>query len=395
MSDIVHIQTLALIFIVFSFTILVFTRSLNREPSFTTLQAAPFITSLVAGLVLFYFIELPAAAILGSAQVLMALVWLILQNRQSEEGDLGNWEKGILVLGLAPLLLLVNPDIFGYYKWLPQTPLFLGAALVLAVLLVQRKKQTLPQPNLNTALVLLVLAPLTLLRVNSWLKAISILLYAGAFLYFFAYFYRQSMDILRSKIVDAETKLLEWERSVRKEVNKRTFEVERSNTRLLDLTKIDSMTELLNKVNIIKIINALSEDRQQRPFTVLMFDIDNFKTINDTRGHLTGDMIIRQVAAIARGCVRDRDSVGRYGGDEFIIVLPTANLTDAHTIAERLRKRIAENELINCTVSIGLASFPVDGTNAQELIKAADEGLYISKQKGRNAVSHLSNPLPQ
>ncbi|MEN6391306.1 MAG: GGDEF domain-containing protein, partial [Syntrophomonas sp.] len=205
---------------------------------------------------------------------------------------------------------------------------------------------------------------------------------------------RQSMDILRFKITEAEAKLLEWERAVRKEVNKRTFEVERSNTRLLDLTKIDPMTECLNKVNIIKTINDLAEDRQQRPFSVLMFDIDNFKTINDTRGHLTGDMIIKQVAATARSCVRDRDSVGRYGGDEFIITLPTANLTDAHTIAERLRKRIADNELIDCTVSIGLASFPVDGNNAQELIKAADEGLYISKQKGRNAVSHLSNSLP-
>lgn len=395
MSDIAYIQTLALIFIVFSFTIYVFTRSLSQKPSLTTLQAALFVNPLVAGLVLFYSNQLPAAAMLGSAQTLMTLAWLILQKWPPGEGDLGNWEKCILVFGLAPLLLLIKPEIFLYNEWMPQIPLFLSAALVLAVLLVQRKKHPESKPYLYPALVFFGLAPLALLRTDSWLKAMAILLYTGAFSYFFAYFYRQSIDVLGAKIVDAEAKLLEWERSVRKEVNKRTFEVERSNTRLLDMTKIDPMTELYNKVNIIKIIDALAEDRQQRPFTVLMFDIDNFKNINDTRGHLTGDMIIKQVAATARSCVRDRDSVGRYGGDEFIIALPTANLTDAHTIAERLRTRIADNELINCTVSIGLASFPVDGTNAQELIKAADEGLYISKQKGRNAVSHLSNPLPQ
>lgn len=395
MFDIIHLQTLALIFIVSSSAIFVFTRSLNREPSLTSLQAALFITSLVAGLVLFYSTKLPAAVILGSAQALMALIWIALLNWPPGEDDLDNWEKGILIIGLAPLLLLIKPEIFRLYAWSNIIPLLLGSGLFLAVMLLDRKKHSLPKPHLYTSLVFFILAPLALLRPDSWLKATSILLYGGAFVYCFAYFYRQSMDTLRSKITEAEAKLLEWERSVRKEVNKRTFEVERSNTRLLDMTKIDPMTECLNKVNIIKVINTLAEDRRQKPFTVLIFDIDNFKTINDTRGHLTGDMIIKQVAATARSCVRDRDSVGRYGGDEFIIVLPTATLTDAHTIAERLRTRIAENELIDCTVSIGLASFPVDGTNAQELIKAADEGLYISKQKGRNAVSHLSNALPQ
>ncbi|MEQ8175147.1 MAG: GGDEF domain-containing protein [Syntrophomonadaceae bacterium] len=394
MSNIIHLQTLALIFIVSSFTIFVFTRSLNREPSFTTLQASLFITSLVAGLILSYSTKLPATVILGSAQALMALIWMALLNWPPGESDLGNWEKCITIIGLAPLLLLARPEVFRTYELSNIIPPFLGAGLFLIVLLMQRKKHPLPQPHLYTSLVFFIMAPLALLRPDSWIKTASILLYGGAFIYFFAYFYRQSMDLLRSKIAEAESKLLEWERAVRKEVNKRTFEVERSNTRLLDMTKIDPMTECLNKVNIIKIINDLAEDRQQKPFSVLMFDIDNFKTINDTRGHLTGDMIIKQVAATARGCVRDRDSVGRYGGDEFIITLPTANLTDAHTIAERLRKRIAENELIDCTVSIGLASFPVDGNNAQELIKAADEGLYISKQKGRNAVSHLSNSLP-
>lgn len=395
MSDIIHIQTLALIFIVSSFTIFVFTRSLNREPSPTNLRADLCITSLVAGLILFYNMQLPTAVILGSAQALTALVWLVLLNWPPGDDALGAWNKGIIIISLSPLILLIKPIVFWIYEWSSLIPISLASGLFLAVLLLERRKHPLPKPHFYTSLVLFILAPLSLLRPDSWLKITSVLLYGGAFIYFFAYFYRQSMDSLRTKITEAEAKLLEWERSVRKEVNKRTFEVERSNTRLLDMTKIDPMTECLNKVNIIRVINDLAEDRQQRPFTVLMFDIDNFKTINDTRGHLTGDMIIKQVAATARGCVRDRDSVGRYGGDEFIITLPTATLTDAHTIAERLRKRIAENELIECTVSIGLASFPVDGTNAQELIKAADEGLYISKQKGRNAVSHLSNPLPQ
>lgn len=395
MSDITYIQTLALIFIVSSFMIFFFTRSLNRESSFITLRAALFVPSLAAGLILFYNMNLPAAVILGSAQTLMGLLWLVLLNWPPGDDALGAWDKGIAILGLAPLTLLLKPIVFWIYEWNSLIPCLLAAGVFLAVMLLEKRKHPRPGPHLYPSLGFFILAPLGLPGPESWLKIASILLYGGAFVNFLAYFYRQSMDVLRTKITEAEAKLLEWERSVRKEVNKRTFEVERSNTRLLDMTKVDPMTECLNKVNIIKVINDLAEDRQQRPFSVLMFDIDNFKTINDTRGHLAGDMIIKQVAATARSCVRDRDSVGRYGGDEFIIVLPTANLTDAHTIAERLRHRIAENELIDCTVSIGLANFPVDGNNAQELIKAADEGLYISKQKGRNAVSHLSNPIPQ
>ena len=123
-------------------------------------------------------------------------------------------------------------------------------------------------------------------------------------------------------------------------------------------------------------------------------DIDNFKKINDTYGHLTGDTILKRLAAVLQETVRKIDIPARYGGEEFVVILPETDKENACVIAERIRKNISEivvkideNQNLSPTVSMGIAQYSTDGQEAKELINAADTALYHSKHNGKNMVS--------
>ena len=124
-----------------------------------------------------------------------------------------------------------------------------------------------------------------------------------------------------------------------------------------------------------------------------MIDIDNFKSFNDTYGHLVGDVILKTVADVVRSNCREIDLIGRFGGEEFTVVLPMTSKDGALFAAERIRKSIesthvrAFDETLSVTVSIGVASFPQDAQANQELIDKADWALYRSKRTGKNKVS--------
>ena len=128
--------------------------------------------------------------------------------------------------------------------------------------------------------------------------------------------------------------------------------------------------------------------------SLIMMDIDNFKKINDTYGHLTGDLILKRLAATLQETVRTIDIPARYGGEEFVVILPETNKEDACVIAERVRKKISEivvkideTQTLSPTVSMGVAQYSTDGQEAKELINAADTALYYSKHNGKNMVS--------
>ncbi|MBI5873574.1 MAG: sensor domain-containing diguanylate cyclase [Candidatus Omnitrophica bacterium] len=128
--------------------------------------------------------------------------------------------------------------------------------------------------------------------------------------------------------------------------------------------------------------------------SIIMVDIDNFKNYNDTWGHQKGDDILSKISRIIADSSRKIDCVCRYGGEEFAIILPDATKKDAVVIAERIRANIEQHSFIsesghphqNLTVSLGVASFPEDGTNKDELIRAADSALYEAKRAGKNKV---------
>ena len=142
-------------------------------------------------------------------------------------------------------------------------------------------------------------------------------------------------------------------------------------------------------------------ERQARPLTVLMLDIDNFKSINDRWGHPVGDAILQRVTAeILSGVRGDMDLVARYGGEEFAVILPEAPSPVAFEVAERIRRRIDERlfrppdgeDIIRVTVSIGLATFPDDGRDKAQLLENADAALYRAKRAGKNAVAIYAAP---
>lgn len=168
------------------------------------------------------------------------------------------------------------------------------------------------------------------------------------------------------------------------------------NAKLYELATKDGMTKLYIYRHFYTLLeNELRRcSRYNRNLSLLMMDIDNFKSVNDTYGHLIGDMILKRLAAVLQETVRKVDIPARYGGEEFVVILPETSKDNAVTIAERIRKNISEikvnaNETttISPTVSIGIAQYSTDGHEPKELINAADTALYHSKHNGKNTVS--------
>jgi diguanylate cyclase (GGDEF)-like protein len=129
-----------------------------------------------------------------------------------------------------------------------------------------------------------------------------------------------------------------------------------------------------------------------KPLSLIMLDIDDFKVYNDMLGHQAGDMILKNLALLLKNQSRKMDYVCRYGGEEFTVILPQTDKKEAYYIAERLRENIAKHTFIHqeilprkiITVSIGLATFPQDGSSSSDLLTYADKVLYEAKKKGKN-----------
>jgi diguanylate cyclase (GGDEF)-like protein len=160
------------------------------------------------------------------------------------------------------------------------------------------------------------------------------------------------------------------------------------------LAFLDGMTGLFNRQRFLTLSAAewIRFQRYERPLSLLMIDIDHFKSINDRFGHAVGDQAIIHVAHFCRKDHRTSDVVARIGGEEFVLLLPETDLEQALVVAERLRKRVAETPLhsnardVPMTVSIGVAEACVGMGNVDELLKRADDALYEAKRSGRNRV---------
>ncbi len=169
-----------------------------------------------------------------------------------------------------------------------------------------------------------------------------------------------------------------------------------SHDRLERLAAIDSLTDAYNRrFGLVRLQEEFGRAlRIEGPLGVLMVDLDHFKAVNDTFGHLAGDRVLRAVAGSMRRVLREGDVLVRYGGEEFLAVLPGASAADLLELAERLRRAVSATEVpdremrIKVTASIGAASYPEhDVASASELVESADEALYVAKHAGRDRVS--------
>ncbi|WP_228152831.1 sensor domain-containing diguanylate cyclase [Marinobacter guineae] len=175
-------------------------------------------------------------------------------------------------------------------------------------------------------------------------------------------------------------------------------------TELEELATRDPLTGLFNRREMSKVLEEELERarRYQRPMALLWIDFDHFKDVNDTYGHAAGDSVLRSVSRLLLGSVRSVDSVGRFGGEEFVIVLPEMDLDEARDTAERLRRRVVEapqplgdGNTVPLTISVGVAVYPEHAQNAAALCAAADKAMYLAKDRGRNcvAMAHLHDQV--
>jgi diguanylate cyclase (GGDEF)-like protein len=167
-------------------------------------------------------------------------------------------------------------------------------------------------------------------------------------------------------------------------------EMGRQNALLQELALTDGLTQLSNHSHSLERLRQEEANarRYGNPLTVVMLDIDFFKQVNDTHGHPVGDRILKGVADIIRSNAREGDIAGRYGGEEFILILPNTGLEGGVSIAERIRQRVAESSWepggLGVTISGGVSS--LDSCDDRELIGSADERLYRAKSLGRNRI---------
>jgi diguanylate cyclase (GGDEF)-like protein len=167
------------------------------------------------------------------------------------------------------------------------------------------------------------------------------------------------------------------------------------------LSVTDDLTHLYNSryLNLVLRKETKRASRNGRPLSLLFIDLDGFKGVNDTHGHLCGSRALVEAAAVIRGSARETDVVARFGGDEFALVLPDTGCEGAFAVGERIRERVAAHKFlagdgldIHLTVSVGVATLPDVAASADELMQAADKAMYRVKDTGKNGIQAANAP---
>lgn len=179
------------------------------------------------------------------------------------------------------------------------------------------------------------------------------------------------------------------------EMKKTQEELKNINSQLEKLVRTDSLTGVNNRREILSLGEKEFQRcrRYHRYFSLLVIDIDHFKYINDTFGHILGDKTLITVAGAIKNCLRQVDSFGRFGGEEFVAILPETNLEDAGTLARRICQVInklnieIDRQKVRVTASIGVATLSPEDNNLEAVIERADRAMFAAKNQGRNRVS--------
>lgn len=180
----------------------------------------------------------------------------------------------------------------------------------------------------------------------------------------------------------------------------RLTDISQANKRLANMTLTDELTGLPNRRYLNRRLReelAMTK-RFKSPISCIMIDIDHFKRTNDTLGHQAGDDVLQALAKVLREGKREEDVIGRYGGEEFLFLLPQVDSPGAMILAERLRKKVADTDFktslandVRLTISLGVATFTSENLTEAELIRRADDALYQAKAEGRNCSRHWND----
>lgn len=186
---------------------------------------------------------------------------------------------------------------------------------------------------------------------------------------------------------------------VKRQLKAKDIELEAVRVQADEVSHTDALTYLPNRRMVINTLQTEvhRSERYRTPLSISMLDIDYFKTINDTFGHTIGDQVLRQLATLLREKSRETDMIGRYGGEEFLLILPNTRLQDAAEQADRLCKLVREAEFdvgtkTHLTISIGVAEYRIGEETWQKFLSRADMALYEAKNKGRDQWAVSSVP---
>lgn len=292
--------------------------------------------------------------------------------------------------GILPILVLLFLKFQPYYlTFYYNSAIFTGLAITLGIIALFYIRN-LKLGNFILFYLTLQIVALILSAINynntTLIFAASVIIFSDALNMFFTY-----QEINKSYLsVHQEASYYKdhFDDAVRKEVNKRTFYMELSKEKMVQLNRTDHLTKLLNRKSIIADIESLLSDRSTTKFVLFVLDIDYFKKINDTLGHTTGDTCLKNLASILKANAREYDLLGRFGGDEFIIALPMLGYKEGLDFGERLMKELSKNTNPKITISMGMSTYPWDGDTYKQLFEVADKGLYLAKEGGRNQIGY-------
>ena len=206
---------------------------------------------------------------------------------------------------------------------------------------------------------------------------------------------KNEIGLLSRRFVEMATSIRDHKESLEKIVEERTEALEFANANLMEMSLLDGLTGIHNRRSFDRSMKQVFHDAKNGlgTFSILMVDIDFFKSYNDSYGHAEGDKVLKNIAAILKDNIREGDRFFRYGGEEFIGIFNQSNVGTAHQVAERITEAIQELHIIHekssfgyVTISGGIEEFQIEYNTPEEMVNIADQKLYKAKQDGRNRI---------